>query len=288
MRVMQPGFTVRATIHANGRALAAYAGLGNEVREDSFKRGLVAALDHVQALPTPLGEDERRPRVIFADGQGGSLGRLIDEFRDPEAAGGSRPEPVPEAGREALTSQIDAAIAMIEEFHDGYAAVVHDLLCAVILGTGVKSISASLGHQIGTAFINPQKGWTVLDMAEQILHEAIHEAQYLDQMVHDWYSRPFHELLASDVLVTSPIRRVPRPIPLVLQAATVGVAIMDLRSWAGATAAASEMCRHLAQSLAGVKQREDLLSDRGRQVLHELAAAVAASPALKRLTSTAA
>lgn len=287
MTVTLPGFTRRETIRANARALAEYAGLGDGIWAGSFKRGLVAALDRVQALPTPIGEDEQRPRVIFVDGQGDALGRLIDEFRDPQAAGGNHPEPLPEAGRAAITSQIDSAIAMIEEFHDGYAAVVHDLLCTVILGTGVKSVSASLGHQIGTAFINPQQGWTVLDMAEQILHESIHEAQYLDQMIHEWYARPFHELLASDVLVTSPIRRVPRPVPLVLQAATVGVAIMDLRSWSGAMEAASEMCGHLAQSLGGVKQHEDLLSDRGRQVLHELAADIAASPALEHLTKSA-
>lgn len=284
MSITQPNFTIRENVYANARAVAEYASVGEEIWEASFKRGFVAALDRVQALPTPIGEDEQRPHVIFADRQGGPLGRLIDEFRDPEAEGGNRPKPLPEVGRKALTSQIDSAVMMIEEFHDGYATVVHDLLCTVILGTGVRSVSASLSHQIGTAFINPQKGWGVLDMAEQILHESIHEAQYLDQMVHDWYVRPFHEMLDSKVLVTSPIRRIPRPVPLVLQAATVGVAIMELRWWAGAVEAASEMCGHLAKSLAGIKRHEDLLSDHGRQVLHELAADVAASHALNRLT----
>lgn len=286
MTIVQPDFTARATIRANARAVASYAGLDSDVWDGPFKRGLVKTLDRVQALPTPAGDNSDRPLVLFADGQTGAVGHLIDEFRDPEAVGGRHPEPLPGEGRDELVAQIEAAIELIEEFHAGYATVVHDLLCTVILGTGVKSVSASLSHQIGTAFINPKDGWMVLDMAEQLLHEATHMAQYLDQMVQDWYARPFHELLASDVLVTSPIRRVPRPIPLVLQAATVGVAIMDLRSWAGASEAASEMCGHLAQSLAGVKEREDLLSDRGRQVLHELATDVAASPALERLTGT--
>jgi hypothetical protein len=286
MTIVQSGFTAHETIHANARELAAFAGLGDEIWAGPFKHALVAALDRVQALPTPVGGDERRPQVIFIDGQGGALGRLIDEFRDPDAAGGSHPVPLPDMGRDAIVAQIDDAIALIEQFHDGYATVVHDLLCTVVVGTGVKSLSASLAHQIGTAFINPQRGWTVLDMAEQLLHESIHEAQYLDQMVHDWYTRPFHELIDSGIVATSPIRRVARPIPFVLQAATVGVAIMDLLSWSGSAAAASDMCGHLAQSLASVKQHEDLLSERGRQVLDELAAEVAASTAFEHLTST--
>jgi HEXXH motif-containing protein len=286
MTVSQPDFTVRATIRDNAHVVSSYAGIDEGAWQHTFKQGLVAALDHVQPLPTPISGDPHRPLLVFVDGQDGSLGALINEFRDPQPAGGRYPEPLPKARRNTIALQVEEAIALIEEFNPGYAATVHDLLCTVILGAGVKSVSASVSHQIGIAFINPRESWTVLDMAEMLLHEAIHQAQYLDQMVRDWYTKPFHELIASDVKATSPIRRTPRPIPLVLQAAAVGTAIMDMRSWAGQEDSACEMCGNLARSLTGVKQHEDLLSERGLQVLYELAKEVAASPALQIISGS--
>jgi hypothetical protein len=279
--IAQPDFTTRATVRANAHAVIRFAGMPEPADDDApLKPVLFAALDRLQALPTPAGDPAAPPLTIFADGQAGDLGRLIDEFCDPPDEGGRRPEPIPSADRASVERLLQEGLALLEAFHPGYASLTHDLVGAVIVAGGVRSISASLSHQIGTVLVNPQHGWTALDYAETLLHESIHEAQYLDQMVVDWYARPFHELLVLDVLVKSPIRRRMRPLPLVLQAACVAAPIVDLRWWAGERAGAVELCAHVIEGLTGVREREELLSDRGRLVLRELADQIAASPVL--------
>jgi hypothetical protein len=102
----------------------------------------------------------------------------------------------------------------------------------------------------------------VLHYAEALLHESVHKAQYLDQRLTPWCTRPDRQL------------------PFLLQAACVGVAIVDLRWWARERQAAVQMCEGLVEALRGLQLHEAQLSRRGREVLHDLAASVSSSPAL--------
>lgn len=270
-------FISPATVRANADAVIRFAGL-SAAPGGALKPVLVDALNRLQALPTPASDGEE-PTIMFVDGQAGEMRRLIDEFGDPDD-NAQVPQPIPPAQRDAVRKALKDGLQMVESFNPEHARLVRDLVAVVIVGGGVKSVSASLFHQIGTVFVNPQPGWSTLDYAETLLHESIHEAQYLDQMNVEWYVKPFQELAQSDVLVQSPIRRRPRPLPWVLQAATVGVPLVDLRWWAGARAEAIDLCQRVAESLVGVREREDLLSARGRQVLEELADQLAGSAAL--------
>jgi HEXXH motif-containing protein len=280
-------FTRPETVLANVKTLGSHVKLDHTDWESDFKRGLVATLDRLQKLPTPFNErDPRKPLLVFVNGQPGSMGELIAEFHDP-GQHDRVPVAISPEERSIVQDQLARAIAFVREFQKDYGCLVERLLCTIVIGGGVKSVSASLSRQIGTAFINPKRGWSTLDYAEQVLHEAIHEAQYIDQMIQGWYAKSFEDLLASDDLVRSPIRRIPRPVPLVLQAATVAVPIMQLRWWAGAEEAAASMCSNLIEALTGVKRYESLLSERGQRVLADLGREVARSPVLDAMAQVA-
>jgi hypothetical protein len=218
-----------------------------------------------------------KARLMFAPGGGrrvpaaGDKGSPVVMFADAHA---------PDADERALAcARITAAVDMIDAFHAGYGAVVRDTIAAVVVTCGAPVVSAGAQHGLGTVFVNPGAGWRVLDYAEALLHESIHHAQYLDQRLTPWCTRPINGLLDMDPVVTA-TRPSPRPLPLLLQAACVGVAIVDLRWWAGERQAAVGICEGLVEAARDLQLHEHQLSLRGREVLHDLAASVSASPAL--------
>jgi hypothetical protein len=230
-------------------------------------------------LHGPRAGDVGSPVVIFADGRTPDVADLVRRLDAGEAGGGCTPHARMMDERALVSARIGAAVDMIDAFHAGYGAGVHDIIATVVVTCGARAVSAGVPPGLGTVFVNPGAGWRVLDYAEALLHESIHKAQYLDQRLTPWCTRPVHGRLDMDTIV-SPARPIPRPLPFVLQAACVGVAIVGLRWWAGEPQAAVRICEGLVEALRDLQMHEEQLSLRGREVLRDLAAAVSASPAL--------
>jgi hypothetical protein len=279
MRLTQPRFTDLDVVHINTEA----------VLRDPHPDGCLvdAASLLMNRLMFALGSgwrvpragDGRSPVVIFADGQAPDVADLVRQLDEGEAGSGCTPQALTADERALVSARITAAVDMIDAFHAGYGAVVHDVIAAVVVTCGAPAVSASVPHGFGTVFVNPGAGWRVLDYAEALLHESVHKAQYLDQRLTPWCTRPVHGLFDMDA-IASPTRPIRRPLPFLLQAACVGVAIVDLRWWAGERQAATQICEGLVEALRDLQMHEDQLSHRGREVLHDLAASVSASPAL--------
>jgi hypothetical protein len=279
MSITQPRFTDLDVMHINTEAVLRGA------HPDGCLVDAAALLNN--RLMFALGSGWRVPRagdggspvVVFADGQAPAVADLVRQLDEGEAGGGRTPQALTVDERALVTARISAGVDMIDAFDAGYGALVHDIITAVVVTCGAQAVSASVPHGLGTVFVNPGASWRGLDYAEALLHESIHKAQYLDQRLTPWCTRPVNGLSDMDTIV-SPTRPIPRPLPFLLQAACVGVAIVDLRWWAGERQAAVRICEGLVEALRDLQTHEEQLSLRGREVLDDLAAAVAASPAL--------
>lgn len=212
--------------------------------------------------PVSAAGEGGSPVVIFMDGQAPDVADLVRQLDEGEPCSGCTPHALTADERALVSARISAAVDMIDAFHAGYGVVVHDIITAVVVTCARQAVSAGAPHGFGTVFVNPGPGWRVLHYAEALLHESVHKAQYLDQRLTPWCSRPDRQL------------------PFLLQAACVGVAIVDLRWWAGERQASVQICEGLVEALRDLQLHEDQLSRRGREVLHDLAASVSASPAL--------
>jgi HEXXH motif-containing protein len=278
MSITQPRFTDLDVVHINTEAVLRGAhsdGCLVDAAPLLMNRWMFALGN---GWRVPRAGDRSSPVVMFADGQAPDVA-AVRHLDQGEAGGGCTPQALTVDERALVSARIMAAIDMIDTFHAGYGAVVRDTIAAVVVTCGARAASANSEHGLGTVFVNPGAGWRVLNYAEALLHEGIHNAQYLDQRLTPWCTSPGHGLLDTDAIV-SPTRPIPRPLPFLLQAACVGVAIVDLRWWAGQRQAAVQLCEGLVEALRDLQMREVQLSLRGREVLHDLAAAVSASPAL--------
>lgn len=187
---------------------------------------------------------------------------------------------VPGTKHAAVQTGIDDGLKLVEEYHVGYAETVGQLIAVIVVGSNSAVLSGSDSSQLATIFLSPRDNWGQLDYAEAILHEGVHQAQFLDQMIEPWFERPHWDLNREELMVISPIRRVRRPLPLTLEAACVAAVLLDLLWWVGDHGRATEMAVATAESLTGVKKLDQLLSSRGRSIVDQLAGAVSVSPAL--------
>ena len=157
--------------------------------------------------------------------------------------------------------------------YDPAAAHSVRLLCGTVVvlrGEGVAGGSAT--GLIGTVWLFPDAGWGPARFAENLLHETVHNALVLDEMVNTFYDVDPEALAAEDALVTSAIRRVRRPYDRSLHAACVAVELIDLHDHQGNAAAAARMREGVAASTCELADKSHVLSAHGRDVLAELVA----------------
>lgn len=260
----------------NIHALTAFAPTSDTGGEgESDKLSFIAALDKVQvhSTPRPIGKEVT---VHFVDGPDDPLAPVACYFL--EANGVTEAVVVSAAERPRIVAGVASGIEVIRNYSEDYASAVESLVGSVLAVRDRGFVGVSLSSQIGTVALNPLSTWTDDDYAEALLHEGIHQAQFLDQMIHDWFALAHTELDRPETRVLSPIRRQNRPLNLTLDAACVATVLVDFLWWRGATKRASEMHRALRVSLEGIRERDRFLTSRGRAILDNLSAVSVASP----------
>jgi hypothetical protein len=278
--VRQVGFTSRQVYEANIDALLAYAGVepsggGGLERKQAF----IAAVDRIQAAPTPGRPFSSEPQVCFFEPGDELLEMLAREFTRAEDGTTVAPVRLPPKQRSAVVSGVSESVGLLQAFHPGYAAAVRDLVAAIVVAGGSNVSGATRSSQLATIYLNPPADWDSVSYAEALLHESVHIAHYLDQMITPWFASPHWQLAGPETSVISSIRRISRPLPLALEACCVSTVLVDLLWWAGADARAAAMCSSTMESLVGIKALERHLAPRGREIVEDLASVLASSPA---------
>jgi HEXXH motif-containing protein len=250
------------------------------------KRGFIEALDRVQQLRTPVQEVSLAPRVVFTEAQPDDhVGAVVASLVADEAGEIPTIEPIPHEDRPQTMRAVQEAVELLAEWHAPYAALVEALVASVVMAQGPRLEGASRSSQLGTIYVNPQPGWPTPKYAETLLHEAVHEAHYLDQMVSPWFDRPHWEFDREGLKAISPIRRILRPLPLVLEACCVSTVLVQFLWETGQVARARATCLSTMTSLASLRELAGTLAPRGQEVLRDLAEIVIETEAFGQVGS---
>jgi hypothetical protein len=184
-----------------------------------------------------------------------------------------------DAGEQARISEKLAAAVLRVEAYDRDAARALRLLIGCVLVVRTPSFG-SLADALGAVLFGPDPAWPVDEYAELLWHEAVHQALFLEDMLAPVFAGGA-ALAAEDALVENPILGVRRPFDLAFHGAVVSAALHDFYDRLGAPERALEFGGALAATLDALVARRRLLTERGRELLDELRAVVAASPALR-------
>lgn len=250
-----------------GALLAATGGASGGGRFPYFE-----ALNAIQARPIRLDDLERTPKPVFELDHPDDR-RVIEHFLEGESvSSGHRFEA---AEREAVEARFAGGLRLLDAF-DADARELAETLIARFLFARKKGFGgASTGDMLGCVWLSPPRQWEELDFAEAIHHESVHQALFLEEMVHGVYSVPQPELSSEEAQVVSAIRRERRPFDASFHAACVAAALVDLYRRLEHPERAETLAEGLAPSVEEMVERETYLTAGGQRILREVELRVA-------------
>ena len=250
-------------VERNMAALVAAVAPGDD--EASLRTRFHRALAQVQRWKPPFGTDGE-PLVDF------DLEHPEVQAALRDIVGRADPAAVRITGeeRERRARDIAAGAERLAAYDSGAARSLQLLAATILVLRGEGMAGGSATGLIGTIWLFPDDRWDPVRFAENLLHESVHLALFLDEMINTLYVVDHAALEADDALVTSAIRRVRRPYDRSLHAACVAVELIDYHEHAGNAEAAARMREGVAASTVELADKARVLSPHGREVLAEL------------------
>ncbi|MEV7902148.1 aKG-HExxH-type peptide beta-hydroxylase [Streptomyces anulatus] len=191
--------------------------------------------------------------------------------------------------RQAWDEKVKDALQLIEDIHPGLRYMV-DLLVTdlVVLDSGADG-GGSASHMPGVVVMSPRKAgptidvatreegtqsaWEVLDYAMCLVHEALHLALFVLDMVHGTFTRTSVELEGDEYRALSAVKiGQMRPLDKAFHAAIVTVPLMYMEHRSGRTALVDLYTQSLGDACVSLKARQEFFTPYGQMLLDELCA----------------
>jgi hypothetical protein len=249
-------------VRENAQELVDAVGAG---AADGDRAGYHEALNRIQAKPHPVSR--WRPVVLF-DCDDPPAAALVRHFLEIDVV-----EPghvFSETSAIAATNLVAEGFDLLAQADRAGADAASFLISCFILAHKPGCGGASLGNQLGVVWLNPPSTWVVLDYADAILHETVHQALFLEEMVRRVYVHPQDVMAQDENLVVSAIRQELRPFDASLHAACVAAELSAFYAAAGIKDRADSLAAGVSLTVPGLAGRAELLTDLGRRILTEL------------------
>ncbi|NPC93214.1 hypothetical protein HOO54_13470 [Bacillus sp. WMMC1349] len=122
---------------------------------------------------------------------------------------------------------------------------------------------------MGLTWLSPPKTWSVVDYAEAIYHEFIHNSLFLDDMVNSVFPDP-KACAEDEALVTSTILKRKRPLDRAYHSACVAVGIMHFYYMLRDFKKLKSFYKPLCKTIEELNNKKQYLGERGIETLKGL------------------
>lgn len=177
---------------------------------------------------------------------------------------------VPADDRGALQCAFAAALTFFEDSLPSVFDAFKALTCAVICARREGYSGGTVSTRIGAIWINPTREWTTQTWVENLLHEFIHNALFLEDMVNGVLLAGGDRLEQEDALALSAIRQIRRGYDKAYHSAHVAHALVEYYLAIGKHGRAMELLAPLMPCLDELRTRTQFLSPHGAVLLKEL------------------
>lgn len=232
-------------------------------------------LARIQRLPCLLDDTAPSPRLVFdphAPGVRAHLSAFMAEAPEPALPAIADFD----VWRERFSASLDLLRQFDPRYPEALAMLVHTLLFIPL--QRAEYGGASLGEAPGVVWIRPDPNWEPRDLAESLLHEAVHQAVFLHDMAWGYMT---DEAFADEARVFSAVRSVYmsgegplRTYCAAFHAACVAAYLIPFFVFVCRPDRAQTFSTALARSLPELLGRTDLLTPNGRQVLEQAQASL--------------
>jgi HEXXH motif-containing protein len=257
-------FMQREMLARNVAKLA--AALDEPDQDDPPRLRHFRCLHRLQRYPFSYQEQPPVPLIEFAidlEPLATTVAHVLKEER-------IRPEHVlAPAEAERCQGLVDAGLALLERERPAGFKAACLLVGCLAFARHPSSKGGSCSDVLGLVWVNPPENWDALDYAEMILHETVHQAFFLDEMVNRVYQIGFRE--REEHLITSAVLRRKRPYDLALHSAVVAVELRDFCDELGEPERAQRLDEGLRPCVAELLEDMSVLTGHGRKLVLELA-----------------
>jgi hypothetical protein len=257
-----PSTVMQARVQDNARAVVGYAGGGPGPLRGAF----LGAMEELQVLHLGLCSDEDSTTPTFAPAADESAAWLavmaIDELPDDWEYVGT--------DRQKVRDKIARALNLVREHDPSTFEAINTIIGRFLVARLEHFEGGSISSLIGAIWIALGPDRPVEEFAELIVHEYVHNALFLEDMVHGVFVDGEARLGEDDALVTSAILKIPRGYDKAFHSAVVSAVLGEFQQRLGLHEKAATSLEPLATTLIGLREKDEMLTDNGRRVLAEL------------------
>lgn len=240
-----PAFDTDESIRTCWLAVAAITGIA--ATGETLKPRLVAALNELQRTSLPCAPDAV---LITFDSE------PVFEALAREAVLAAGEPPAGQRFPEAERPRMAAAIRDAFEYIRAVDRPLHDLIVSTVSAIACirrEGTSGSVSSLIGLIWLNPTEEWTVVDYAENIVHEFIHTSIFLEDLVHGVFTKS-HNYTPPESLVTSAILKYPRGFNIAFHSFYVAAGLTIVLRAAGQHERAAQIASGIATTLPQLRR----------------------------------
>lgn len=178
---------------------------------------------------------------------------------------------ISEADVASLTHEFHCAKKLIDKFLPATSSSIEKLVFSYLFAKRSGYEGGSVSNRIGMVWLNPTKAWSTCLWAENIVHEFIHNALFLEDMVHQVFPLDVDSMAKEGALCLSAIRKVRRGYDKSFHSAFVSLGIINFYKTIDRREKAKKYVIPLLHCVNELSSRDKVLSEHGRALLRELA-----------------
>ncbi len=233
---------------------------------DDYRLAYFRALNAIQKREIPLRDHSPHPHLVFEFDAADR--HIVEHFLEVASLDESNLFSSPSAER--VRNRMKTGWEGLSDYDPDAVWLAESLVARFLIARKADFGGSSTGDMLGCVWLNPPPAWDAHDYAEAILHESIHQALFLDEMIRRVYAADQQTLADEDARVLSAIRRESRPLDASFHAACVAAALLDFHEALGRADRVNTLRAGLASSLEALTAKSAYLTDHGRQILDEL------------------
>ncbi|MCY0111581.1 HEXXH motif-containing putative peptide modification protein [Pseudomonas monsensis] len=178
---------------------------------------------------------------------------------------------IEEARIPTLTSEFCKAKNLIKNFLPQTSESIDKLIFSYLFANRSGYEGGSVSSRIGMIWLNPTETWSTYLWAENIVHEFIHNALFLEDMIHQVFPFGADIMAEESALRISAIRKTRRGYDKSFHSAFVSLGIINFYQAIGKAERAEKLIVPLVHCVEDLTRNERVLSAHGRALLVELA-----------------
>jgi hypothetical protein len=234
------------------------------------------ALNRLRNIQVPFVPNSLDPFLAFDLDRPETRQLLLQFFATPDELGDCFSV---EDQRDAIINKLDAALHLLDEYSENIAGCLRLLFgCLLLVGKRNFAGGASLGGAYtGVVWISLAPEWDPTVFAESMLHESVHQALFLEEIVNGLFADDLiaemateRGLVASAVWPYNSEYKARRPYDRAFHAACVGAVLSDFYQYLALADKALQFSQPLGVTTRELREKAEFLLPRGNEILSEV------------------